>query len=372
MTATNMPAPITAEQFDELLLSQRPMIDLRAPIEFDKGAFPGSVSLPLMTDSEREKIGTCYKEQGQDAAIKLGHELVHGDIKQQRVDAWAAQMDLRPDTIMYCFRGGLRSRISQQWLVQAGYPIAFVEGGYKALRQHCLTRTEELVEQLPALVLSGRTGTGKTRVLVDFPRYVDLEGLAHHRGSSFGKQFDPQPSQINFESALTLRLLQLTQAGNQPVAFEDESRLIGRCMLPECLQAKLKVSPILVLEDDLEVRVDRILEEYVVEATAVREERLADKQTAFEHLSDGLQDSLFRIRKRLGAESHGQAQKLLADALQQQSLTDNFSAHRDWIRFLLNRYYDPMYDYQLSLKQERVVIRGAANELRSWLAENNY
>lgn len=371
MTIKPMPTALTPDQFDELLLSERPMIDLRAPVEFAKGAFTGSVGLPLMTDGERELIGTCYKEQGQDAAIKLGHELVNGDVKAQRVDAWVAQMQAKPDTIMYCFRGGLRSRISQQWLAEAGYPIAFVEGGYKAIRQHCLTRIEELIAQLPALVLSGRTGTGKTRVLVDFPRYVDLEGLAHHRGSSFGKQFDPQPSQINFESALTLRLLQLAQAGNQPVAFEDESRLIGRCMLPECLQAKLKASPILVLEDELEARVDRILEEYVVEATAVREQRLEDKQAAFEHLSEGLQDSLYRIRKRLGAEAHDQAQRLLANALQLQSLTDNFSAHRDWIRFLLNRYYDPMYDYQLSLKQERVVIRGTANELRSWLAANN-
>jgi len=371
MAAMNMPEAITAEQFDELLLGARPMIDLRAPVEFAKGAFPSSVGLPLMTDQERELIGTCYKEQGQDAAIKLGHQLVQGDAKQQRVAAWVAQMGVRPDSIMYCFRGGLRSRISQQWLADAGYPIAFVEGGYKALRQHCLTRTEELVAQLPALVLSGRTGTGKTRVLVDFPRYVDLEATAHHRGSSFGKQFDPQPSQINFESALTLRLLQLAKAGNQAVAFEDESRLIGRCMLPECLQAKLKASPILVLEDDLEARVERILDEYVVEATAVREQRLADKQVAFEHLSAGLQDSMYRIRKRLGAESHEEAQKLLANALQQQSLTDNFSAHKDWIRYLLNRYYDPMYDYQLSLKQERVVIRGTANQLRTWLAENN-
>jgi tRNA 2-selenouridine synthase len=345
------------------------MIDLRAPVEFARGAFPASVSLPLMTDNERELVGTCYKQQGQQAAIELGHQLVQGTTKHLRVEAWIKQLQERPDTVIYCFRGGLRSRISQQWLAAAGYPVALVEGGYKALRQYCLNRTETLVRDLPALVLSGRTGTGKTTVLAGFPRYVDLEHLAHHRGSSFGKQFDPQPSQIDFESALTQRLLGLAQAGNQAVAFEDESRLIGRCMLPECLQAKLKQSPILVLEDDLEARVERILAEYVVAAMAERIARLPDYQQAFEHLAQGLQDSLYKIRKRLGGEAYKQAQNLLTEALDKQSRTDNYDAHKDWIRFLLNRYYDPMYDYQLALKSDRVVIRGTSAQLQAWLTD---
>ncbi len=104
----NLPSPITAVDYDDLLVEQRPMIDLRAPVEFRKGAFPSSISLPLMNDRERELIGTCYKQQGQDAAIELGHELVQGSIKQQRVQAWAEQVKRQPNTIMYCFRGGLR------------------------------------------------------------------------------------------------------------------------------------------------------------------------------------------------------------------------------------------------------------------------
>ena len=366
-----LPPPITAAEFDDLLVDKRPMIDLRAPIEFRKGAFPSSISLPLMTDRERELVGTCYKQQGQDEAIKLGHELVRGKTKQQRVQAWADQVAADADTILYCFRGGLRSRISQQWLAQAGYPIAFVEGGYKAIRQHCIQRTEQLVAELPALVLSGRTGTGKTRVLGDFPRYIDLEGLAHHRGSSFGKQLDPQPTQINFESALAAELIRLSRISNKAIAFEDESRLIGRCMMPECLQVKLKHSPILVLEDEMDARVERILEEYVVEATELRQQRFDDKQQAFDDLSASLTKSLYKIRKRLGGEAHQQAQGLLANALQQQSLTDNFEAHKDWILFLLQRYYDPMYDYQLSLISERVVIRGNATELKQWLQHHH-
>ena len=250
-------------------------------------------------------------------------------------------------------------------------PIAFVEGGYKAIRQHCIQRTEQLVAELPAIVLSGRTGTGKTRVLGDFPRYIDLEGLAHHRGSSFGKQLDPQPTQINFESALAAELIRLSRISSKAIAFEDESRLIGRCMMPECLQAKLKHSPILVLEDDMAARVERILDEYVIEATALRKQRFDNKQQAFDDLSASLTKSLHKIRKRLGGEAHQEALGLLTNALRHQSLTDNFEAHKDWILFLLQRYYDPMYDYQLSLKSQRVVIRGNATELKQWLQHHH-
>ena len=106
----SLPTAITKDQFDQLLLQGRPMIDLRAPIEFAKGAFPTSVSLPLMSDRERELIGTCYKQQGQDVAINLGHELIKGKLKQARVDAWVEQKQSQPNSILYCFRGGLRDR----------------------------------------------------------------------------------------------------------------------------------------------------------------------------------------------------------------------------------------------------------------------
>jgi len=81
---------IQAQQYHDIFVAGQPLIDLRAPIEFDRGAFPSSVNLPLMVDKEREKVGTCYKEQGQQAAITLGHSLVHGAVKQQRIDAFTA------------------------------------------------------------------------------------------------------------------------------------------------------------------------------------------------------------------------------------------------------------------------------------------
>ena len=93
--------------YRELFLNDIPMMDMRAPVEFTKGAFPNAVSLPLMTDIERQKVGTCYKQKGQQAAIELGHQLVSGKVKAARVEAWAAFARANSNGYLYCFRGGL-------------------------------------------------------------------------------------------------------------------------------------------------------------------------------------------------------------------------------------------------------------------------
>lgn len=98
-------------ELHRLFVDDVPLMDMRAPVEFAKGAFPGVVNLPLMTDDERHKVGTCFKQQGQAAAIALGHQLVNGAVKQQRLEAWAAFAKAHPDGYLYCFRGGLRSQI---------------------------------------------------------------------------------------------------------------------------------------------------------------------------------------------------------------------------------------------------------------------
>ena len=365
-SAKQMPSAIRAAQFDDLLLHQRPMFDVRAPIEFAKGAFPNVVNLPLMSDDEREQVGTCYKQQGQDAALALGHQLVDGAIKQQRIEAWHSFASQNPTAVLFCFRGGLRSKISQQWLAKSGIAIPFVEGGYKALRSHLIERLDTLVTDLPAFVLSGRTGTGKTEILPLFNRTIDLEDIARHRGSSFGKYIEEQPSQINFENNLAIALMQLKRASNEAIIYEDESRLVGCRLLPLSLQAKLKSSPIMVLSDDFDARVERIFVEYVVKAIALWEQELVNVEAAFLAFGDSILQSINRIRKRLGSEAHLHLVKLLEQALHQQSKQQYLGQHKDWIAYLLTHYYDPMYDYQLSLKQDRVLIRGASRELVSW------
>ncbi|MGL4712447.1 MAG: rhodanese-like domain-containing protein, partial [Shewanella sp.] len=131
-------AIVTAMQYREIFLNQHPLMDVRAPIEFTRGAFPNSTNLPLMFDNEREKVGTCYKQSGQQAAIALGHLLVKGPIKQQRIEAWASYVKANPKAYLYCFRGGLRSQLSQQWLKDAGIEVPYIQGGYKAMRQYLI------------------------------------------------------------------------------------------------------------------------------------------------------------------------------------------------------------------------------------------
>ena len=127
--------------YRSLLLANTPLIDLRSPVEFAQGAFPSSHNLPLMSDSERQKVGTCYKKQGQQEAIILGHQLVEHDIKN-RIQKWADFKESNPDAWLYCFRGGLRSRLSVQFLKEIGVDINIIPGGYKALRRYLIDLIE--------------------------------------------------------------------------------------------------------------------------------------------------------------------------------------------------------------------------------------
>lgn len=232
-----------------LVLAARALMDVRAPLEFQEGAFPQTTNLPLMNDAERAAIGKRYKEAGQDQAIQLGLNLVTGEQKATRIKAWQQFALAHPDGALYCFRGGLRSRISQQWLyTETGIAYPRLAGGYKALRRYLLDELVSLPTRYQAYVLSGRTGCGKTRFLNTLQQAIDLEGLARHRGSAFGAQLTPQPSQIDFENALSMKLLQQLAKGYKQLIFEDESRSIGSIHLPDSLFFSLRAAPIVLLE----------------------------------------------------------------------------------------------------------------------------
>ena len=128
------PRPDT-DDYRQLFLSDAPMMDMRAPAEFAHGAFPTACSLPLMSDEERAQVGICYKHEGQAAAIALGHELIAGATREQRMQQWLSFANEHPDGYLYCFRGGLRSQTVQQWLRDAGVDYPLVLGGYKVSRE---------------------------------------------------------------------------------------------------------------------------------------------------------------------------------------------------------------------------------------------
>ncbi len=363
---------LTSSAFEQVFLEDRPLIDTRAPIEFQRGSFPSAINIPLMTDAEREQVGICYKEQGEQAAVALGHELVSGDVKEERIAAWMDQVKRNDNTALFCFRGGLRSHTAQAWLSSRGYHVPLLDGGYKALRSYLMNSLEECLSHLALMVIGGRTGVAKTALLNQASErlrlpVVDLEGLAHHRGSAFGKRAEPQPTQINFENRIAIELLKLRNGAHQQVMMEDESRLIGRCALPLTLQEKLREAPLVILDAPLEDRVHHSWENYILSNYREQIARCDSDEAAFTAFADSLKLSLANIRKRLGGVRYQQLSEVLEAALVAHQNGDP-EQHKQWIEVLLRDYYDPMYDYQLKSKQRNVAFRGNFTEVLEFLA----
>ena len=360
--------PIDITDYRQIFLEDRPMMDTRAPIEFSKGAFPGVVNLPLMTDLERERVGTCYKQQGQQAAIVLGHQLVSADIKAGRIRAWADFARANPQGCLYCFRGGLRSQIVQQWLKdEAGIEYPRVVGGYKAMRTFLLSTVDAAVAECDFVLLGGMTGTGKTEVLNRLANGLDLEGYANHRGSSFGKRASGQPSNIDFENRLAVDVLKKRARGLQQFVVEDESRMVGSCALPLPLHQGMQRYPMVWLEDSLQGRVERILRDYVIDLCA--EFIVVHGDHGFALFSERLLESLNNIRKRLGGERHLRLLLLMEAALAEQAHSGSVDLHRAWIEGLLNEYYDPMYAFQRQKKGARIEFSGDQGAVLDYLRE---
>ncbi|TAL31211.1 MAG: tRNA 2-selenouridine(34) synthase MnmH [Alphaproteobacteria bacterium] len=350
--------------FLPLFLNDIPLLDVRAPVEFAKGSFPGTVNLPLLNDEERHAVGTMYKAEGQDAAVRLGRQLVSGNVKSQRVAQWLDFAKRHPEGCLFCFRGGMRSHIVQQWMVEAGTPYPLVKGGYKALRRFLIEALDNLAATKNFIVIGGQTGIGKTLVIREMKNSVDIEQLANHRGSTFGRRLTPQPGQIDFENALAVRLLKLFHASDKPIFIEDEGRLVGRCAMPPSLLAGLNRWPVVILEEPLESRISNVQKDYITDLLA--EYQAAYGEGGFPKFAAFLKDRLHHIRKRLGGLQYEKIASLMDSALAVQKETQDESLHRVWIEELLLRYYDPMYEYQLSHKEGRVVFRGNRAEVLDW------
>lgn len=366
--ASPAPRPDSAD-YRQILLSGLPLLDTRAPVEFAKGAFPGAINLPLLDDQERAQVGTCYKQHGQEAAIVLGHRLVSGATKEQRIASWAAFAQAHPEGYLYCFRGGLRSQTVQRWLRDhAGIDYPRILGGYKAMRGFLVEATAQALAQTRLVVVAGLTGTGKTEVIHALGQAIDLEGLAHHRGSSFGKRVLGQPAQIDFENRLAIELVRLSGRGANPIVVEDESRFIGSCTLPIELHQRMQECPVVWLEDPFEQRVDRILRDYVVGQLGEFVTAFGPQQ-GFDRYAAQLTQSLYNIRKRLGGARHAELEKILSQALARQRSDGDSGQHREWIAVLLREYYDPMYSFQRQTRTPRIVFSGDHQALIGFLRQ---
>lgn len=328
---------LTAKDFESIFLTRRPLIDVRAPVEFKAGSIPGAINLPLMNDEERHAIGITYKEKGQKAAIELGHQLIQGEVREQRIAAWKNVVESNPETAIFCFRGGLRSKISQEWIAAKTSTPPLIAGGFKALRRFLSQTIKSRVPTMRFEVVTGPTGAGKTEYLKSSGRpYLDLEALANHRGSAFGEMETPQPSQVDFENAIAVELLNLAKF-TEPILVENESRMVGTRAIPVELFEKIRTSPAIELQTSFERRVENIFKTYVLESKlGIRKD-----PSQFQNF----RRSVTAISRKLGG---ARAQEILSDLEQAET---RFRQHGDldlnrvWIEKLLRWYYDPRYSY---------------------------
>ena len=356
------------DDYHNLFTEDIPLLDTRAPVEFEKGSFPNSINIPLMSDSERQQVGTFYKENGKEAAIALGESLVSGETKERRIKLWCDFARTNPGGYLYCFRGGLRSAISQSWIQEAGIDYPRILGGYKAMRRYLIDNLEQHIESSCFHLISGKTGTGKTRAIEKINSAIDLEALAEHRGSSFGRLPTEQPTQINFENTLAIAFLKLigsnNKSANVTIFVEDESKMIGCVSLPVTLIEKMQKAPLLVVEESLESRVQIILEDYIDDLGSRFIEMDQSKGEVLH--KNHMLEALNRIRKRLGSELHLELSKLMNvafDASFASGPDAGHDLHRQWIEMLLTRYYDPMYEYQINKREGEVLARGNRNAI---------
>jgi len=352
--------------YRQIFLQDTPLLDVRAPVEFDKGAFPHSTNIPLLDDQQREDIGKRYKNAGQDEAIRLGLELATDDIRAQRLAAWRAYCEVHPGGFLYCFRGGLRSRTTQQWLSQEGVDYPLIEGGFKAMRRFLIDELEASVRDLRLVCVSGLTGVGKTRVLKKTRHHIDLEGLANHRGSAFGGDAsDLQPAVIDWENRVSIELLKHRhEFPGRALLVEDEGRRIGRIGVPDCLYELMLKAPRAIVTVDTETRIKLISEDYILFNWP--EFQQVYGATADAEFSRFVLDNLMRIQKRLGGDRYQQVRSSFEAGLRDLFARGDVSAFFPGIQILLEQYYDPMYLYQIELKKPEILFEGPENEFLQW------
>lgn len=352
------------EDFHSLVINNTPLFDTRAPIEFTQGAFPHTKSLPLMSDEQREQVGTCYKNKGQDKAIELGHQLVQGEGKQARVDAWLEFIKNNPNGALYCFRGGLRSQITQEWIYEAsGIDYPRLKGGYKALRRYLIDETDRIMSYITPVIIGGQTGCGKTLLLEHIKPIIDLEGLANHRGSAFGNTTTAQPTQIAFENKLAIELIKKQNYSH--LIFEDEGANVGTVHIPDCIKNKTSQADLILLEASTQERVDISMDAYVINMHADFIKQ--NMQNGFDNFSNYWLLSLEKIQKRLGLERYKIMKEQVQLALKNHQNINSFDGFLPVVESLLVDYYDPMYNYQIQKKQDRVVFKGSNKEVLDYI-----
>ena len=237
------------------------ILDVRSPGEFLKGHIPGASNLPIFSDEERVRVGTLYKQTSRAVAFLEGLDFIGPKLRFFIEETTRLAPDKK--ILIHCWRGGLRSQSMAVLLEAAGFSCQLLEGGYQSYRTHC---REVLMDQDAHLILvGGKTGSGKTVILNELmylqEQVIDLEGLAHHKGSVFGMLGqEPQPTKEQFENNLYECFASFDL--KKRIWLESESQSIGQAFIPEAMFKKFRNSPIFVIERTFDQRVHRLVDDY--------------------------------------------------------------------------------------------------------------
>lgn len=240
------------------------ILDARSPAEFADDHIPGATSCPVLSNAERARVGTLYKQVSPFEAKKVGAALVAKNIAAH-IEAQFLDKPKSWRPLVYCWRGGQRSGAFTHILREIGWDAHRLEGGYKTWRRHVVDTLATLPAQFTYKVISGPTGSAKSRILEALGRLgaqvLHLEELAAHKGSVLGNLPDaPQPSQRMFETNL-LRALEQCDA-SRPVYVEAESRKIGALQVPDALIFAMRAAPCLRIDACRPARADFLLRDY--------------------------------------------------------------------------------------------------------------
>jgi len=297
----------------------RDRIDVRSPAEFAEDHLPGAINLPVLDDEERARIGTTYVQVSAFEARKAGAAIVARNIArivathvQDKPHEWAP--------LVYCWRGGQRSRALVHVLNEIGFRAVQLDGGYRAYRRHVVALLAQWPRQFRYRVVCGFTGSGKSRLIeaiaAEGGQVLDLERLARHRGSLLGDiPGAPQPTQKAFESALFDSFGRFD--ASRPVFVESESRRIGRLQVPDALLESMREAPCIRLE-------------------ASNSQRVAMLASDYAHLA--IDPAAFTAQIAPLANLHGNAVVARWQALMESG------AARELVSELLELHYDPSYE----------------------------
>ena len=317
------------------LAKENVVLDVRSPGEYAHAHIPGALSLPLFSDEERKVVGTAYKQQSREDAIKLGLDFYGGKMRGMVEEVERIIEELNPVTngylrrkdhkvLVHCWRGGMRSA-GVAWLLDLyGFKVYTLVGGYKSFRNWALAQFDR---PYSFNILGGYTGSGKTEILKELNweghTIIDLEDIAQHKGSAFGGYDLVQPSQEMFENILAVELSKanVETKDGASIWIEDESQRIGSVNLPNGLWQTMRNSPLYFINIPFEERLNFIVSAYG------------------KYKKEELVNSIIRIQKRLGGQNTKTAINCLLE-----------NDHKECFRVLLN-YYDKYYDKSMVTRE---------------------